>query len=198
MPTPTRRGWCTFQNTSASASRSGSAGWRPSGSRLKPRASSSVKRDEEGVDRQQQLVGAARHDHGAASSARAAHGAGSARRSCRRRELALGALRGRRRRRLRAAAASAAPAARAPARGARRRAAPSGASVMRAKPASARRSTPRHRGHRQARRVDAVDAAGVQQVAHLHVGVAGDEAQLHRAARARRRRRPRCAAGCGC
>ena len=37
-PTPTRRGWCTFQNTSTSASRSGIAGSRPSGSRLSANA----------------------------------------------------------------------------------------------------------------------------------------------------------------
>ena len=36
-----------------------------------------------------------------------------------------------------------------------------------------------HPGHRQARGVDAVDAAGMQQVADLHVGIAGHEAQLH-------------------
>jgi hypothetical protein len=43
-----------------------------------------------------------------------------------------------------------------------------------------------HAGHRQARRVDAVEPAGDQRIARLHVGVARQEAQLHRAAPASR------------
>ena len=50
---------------------------------------------------------------------------------------------------------------------------------MRAKLGLGARSTCVTLGHRQARRVDAVDARGGQQVADLHVGVAGHEAQLH-------------------
>ena len=53
---PTRSGWCTLQNTSTSASKSGIHGVRPSGSMLTSSASSRLPQMKKRVGRQQQLL----------------------------------------------------------------------------------------------------------------------------------------------
>ena len=158
---PTRSGWCTLQNTSTSASRSGIQAVRPSGSMFTSSASSRLPQMKTG------LAGSSScwpgtHDHLA--------------------------------RLLSCADAAGAP----PATGRGRDLAPNiGAQhhhVARAVHQSLRRAGDARKagvgaaldlldlGHRQARRVDAVHAAGGEHVARLHVRVAGHEAQLERAA----------------
>ena len=183
-PTPTRSGWCTLQNTSTSASRSGIQGTRPSGSMLNASASSSAEPDEQRVRRQQQRLPAA-HDHGAPALALACLGAGAAWRGAR----PLGAGRGRRlgtaAQRLEHHHVAGAVDQRGRGPG------------MRAKPESAG-APPSPPSPPGAGRIDAVDAAGGEQVAGLHVGVGGHEAQLQRRCRgAGVAEAPRCAAGAG-
>ena len=156
---------------------------------LSSKATTSVVHDEQRVDRQQQLVGAARHDHGCAAACSAG------RRPRRRLHRSCAGATARWRRLGPAAAASARRSARAPARGARRRASARGLAGRCGRSPS--RPCGRPSGTvatAQAGRIDAVDAAGGQHVADLHVGVAGHEAHLQQAAvAAARRRTRRCA-----
>ena len=125
-PTPTRRDWCTFQNTSTRARKSGIAGIaaeRHDVQREGERAASI--QTNSGLTGSSSWSRAARHDHLRAplpSRPPAFAGAAPARR-------------------LAAAPAAAGRSARARARGARRRALPPASAAMRAKPESTLRST---------------------------------------------------------
>ena len=179
-PTPTRRGWCTFQNTSTSASEVGHRRHRGRAARML-----SSERDAAACDQTNSgLTGSSSWSVPRGMIIARAPLLARLRRAC--------AVAGVGSAPAPAAAASARRAARAPARGARRRPrppAPARCGRSRSRPCGRRRDL----GDRQARRVDAVDARGREQVADLHVGVAGHEAQLQRRRRRPRRRRPRCA-----